>query len=77
MYLTDTDPRPQGWAAAERGVGSVRSALKAIEYKTGKVRWSRPLAMTADRAAPADRWGCSAPPAAAVRQRRRRQLRRL
>ena len=47
MYLTDTDPRPQGWAAAERGVGRVRSALKAIEYKTGKVRWSRPQAMTA------------------------------
>jgi alcohol dehydrogenase (cytochrome c) len=47
MYLTDTDPRPQGWAAAERGLGNVGSELKAIDYKTGKVRWSRPLAMTA------------------------------
>jgi acido-empty-quinoprotein group A len=47
MYLTDTDPRPQGWAAAERTVGAVGSELKAIDYKTGKVRWSRPLAMTA------------------------------
>ena len=48
MYLTDTDPRPQGWAAAERNVGSVGSELKAIDYKTGKVRWSRPQAMTAN-----------------------------
>jgi alcohol dehydrogenase (cytochrome c) len=47
MYLTDTDPRPQGWAAAERNLGNVGSALKAIDYKTGKVQWSRPLAMTA------------------------------
>jgi outer membrane protein assembly factor BamB len=47
MYLTDTDPRPQGWAAAERGVGRVAADLKAIDYKTGKVRWSRPLATTA------------------------------
>jgi len=46
MYLTDTDPRPQGWAAAERGFGAIGSALKAIDYKTGKVRWSRPLART-------------------------------
>ena len=47
MYLTDTDERPQGWAAAERRVGNMGSALKAIEYKTGKVKWSRPLALTA------------------------------
>src|SRR4029450_12071640 len=47
MYLTDTDPRPQGWAAAERGVGRVAADLKAIDYKTGKIRWSRPLSMTA------------------------------
>jgi acido-empty-quinoprotein group A len=45
MYLTDTDERPQGWAAAERNVGNLGSALKAIDYKTGKVRWSHPLAM--------------------------------
>jgi len=45
MYLTDIDERPQGWAAAERNVATVGNALKAIEYKTGKVRWSRPLAM--------------------------------
>jgi acido-empty-quinoprotein group A len=46
FYLTDTDPRPQGWGAAERGVGNLGNALKAIDYKTGKVRWSRPLATT-------------------------------
>jgi len=45
MYLTDTDGRPQGWAAAERNVGNVGNALKAVDYKTGKVRWSRPFAM--------------------------------
>jgi alcohol dehydrogenase (cytochrome c) len=45
MYLTDTDGRPQGWAAAERNVGNVGNALKAIDYKTGKVKWSRPFAM--------------------------------
>ena len=45
MYLTDTDGRPQGWAAAERNVGTIGNALKAIDYKTGRVKWSRPLAM--------------------------------
>jgi acido-empty-quinoprotein group A len=45
IYLTDTDERPQGWAAAERFVGNLGSALKAIDYKTGKIRWSHPLAM--------------------------------
>jgi alcohol dehydrogenase (cytochrome c) len=45
MYLTDTDGRPQGWAAAERGVGIVGASLKAVDYKTGQVKWSRPLAM--------------------------------
>ena len=48
LYLTDTDKRPQGWAAAERNMGNVGSALKAIDYQTGKVRWSHPLAMTAN-----------------------------
>ena len=45
MYLTDTDGRPQGWAAAERSVGNVGNALKAVDYKTGQVKWSRPFAM--------------------------------
>jgi len=45
MYLTDTDGRPQGWAAAERNVGVIGNALKAVDYKTGQVKWSRPLSM--------------------------------
>jgi acido-empty-quinoprotein group A len=47
FYLTDTDPRPQGWAAAERNVGNLGAELKAIDYKTGKIIWSRPLATSA------------------------------
>jgi alcohol dehydrogenase (cytochrome c) len=47
LYLTDTDDRPQGWAAAERGIGNLGRSLKAIDYKTGKVKWSRTLAMGA------------------------------
>jgi acido-empty-quinoprotein group A len=47
FYLTDTDPRPQGWGAAERQVGNLGGELKAIDYKTGKIVWSRPLAVSA------------------------------
>jgi alcohol dehydrogenase (cytochrome c) len=47
FYLTDTDPRPQGWAAAERHLGNLGAELKAIDYKTGKIVWSRPQAMSA------------------------------
>jgi alcohol dehydrogenase (cytochrome c) len=47
FYLTDTDPRPQGWAAAERNVDNLGGELKAIDYKTGKIAWSRPLAISA------------------------------
>ena len=35
----------QGWAAAERNIANVGSLLEAIDYKTGRVRWSRPLAI--------------------------------
>ncbi|HMD36383.1 MAG TPA: acido-empty-quinoprotein group A [Vicinamibacterales bacterium] len=45
LYLTDTDAHPQGWAAAERNIANVGSLLEAIDYKTGRVRWSRPLAI--------------------------------
>ena len=37
-YLTDTDEKPQGYGGRDAGVWS-RSTLKAIDYKTGKVRW--------------------------------------
>src|SRR5438046_2989663 len=42
FYLTDTDPHPQGYGAAERGVGSVGSFLRAIDYKTGNIVWKHP-----------------------------------
>jgi alcohol dehydrogenase (cytochrome c) len=47
FYLTDTDPRPQGWAAAERHLGNFGAELKAIDYKTGKIVWSHPQAINA------------------------------
>ena len=39
FYLTDTDPHPQGYGAAERNVGQWGSYLRAIDYKTGNVVW--------------------------------------
>ena len=77
MYLTDTDGRPQGWAAAERNVGNVGNALKAIDYKTGKVKWSRPLRDGPGRDAGRRDGAAQHRRRPAVRQRRRRQLRRL
>lgn len=41
FYLTDTDPHPQGWGAAERGVGNVGNYLRAIDVKTGNIVWKR------------------------------------
>jgi alcohol dehydrogenase (cytochrome c) len=38
-YLTDTDDRPEGYGGRDSGVWS-QSSLKAIDYQTGKVRWS-------------------------------------
>ncbi len=39
FYLTDTDPHPEGWGAAERDAGSFGGDLEAIDYKTGKIVW--------------------------------------
>ena len=39
FYLTDTDDRPEGYRGRDSGVWS-QSSLKAIDYSTGKVRWS-------------------------------------
>jgi acido-empty-quinoprotein group A len=38
-YLTDTDPRPEGWGGVDRPVGGDGGALLAIDYKTGKTVW--------------------------------------
>jgi acido-empty-quinoprotein group A len=47
FYLTDTDPRPQGYGAAERGAGQAGSSLRAIDYKTGNVVWKHPTRLGA------------------------------
>ena len=46
QYLTDTDERPEGYGGGAVGVGGAggrESYIKAIDYKTGKVRWRHPL----------------------------------
>ena len=39
FYLTDTDPHPEGYGAAERAVATLGSSLRAIDYKNGKTVW--------------------------------------
>lgn len=39
FYLTDTDPHPEGWGAAERDAGHLGGDLEAIDIKTGKIAW--------------------------------------
>jgi acido-empty-quinoprotein group A len=39
FYLTDTDPHPAGFAAVQRRVGGAKGALRALDYRTGKVVW--------------------------------------
>ncbi len=41
FYIYDPDDNPQGWAGGDRGGWSTGMTL-AIDYKTGKVRWSHP-----------------------------------
>jgi alcohol dehydrogenase (cytochrome c) len=38
-YIYDDDDKPEGWAGNDRG-GWSQSALRAIDYKTGKVKWN-------------------------------------
>jgi alcohol dehydrogenase (cytochrome c) len=40
FYLTDTDPHPEGYGAAERAAGGFGGTVRAIDYKTGKTVWS-------------------------------------
>jgi alcohol dehydrogenase (cytochrome c) len=40
FYLTDTDERPEGYAAAERSAGGFGGTVRAIDYRTGKTVWS-------------------------------------
>jgi acido-empty-quinoprotein group A len=38
-YIFDDNPKPEGWAGNDRG-GWTQAVLRALDYKTGKVRWS-------------------------------------
>jgi acido-empty-quinoprotein group A len=38
-YVFDDNTKPEGWAGNDRG-GWSQSALRALDYKTGKVKWS-------------------------------------
>ena len=39
LYASEDDEKPQGWGGNDRG-GWGEAMLQAIDYKTGKVRWS-------------------------------------
>lgn len=39
FYLTDTDPHPEGWGAAEKNSGGFGNTLRALDYQTGKTVW--------------------------------------
>jgi alcohol dehydrogenase (cytochrome c) len=39
-YLFDLDDQPQGWGGTDRGGATLGSMVQAIDYKTGKIRWS-------------------------------------
>jgi len=38
-YIFDDDEKPEGWGGNDRG-GFAEGMMQAIDYKTGKVRWS-------------------------------------
>jgi len=40
-YIYDPSDNPQGWGGTDRG-GYTEQMLQAIDYKTGKIRWSHP-----------------------------------
>jgi alcohol dehydrogenase (cytochrome c) len=39
--LYDTSDNPLGWGGTDRG-GYAESMLQAVDYQTGKIRWSHP-----------------------------------
>lgn len=41
FYIYDPDTNPQGWGGTDRG-GYSESMLQAVDYRTGKVKWSHP-----------------------------------
>ena len=45
IYLSDASPRPEGWGGIGSGQAPIgnEGSIKAIDYQTGKVRWTHPL----------------------------------
>ncbi len=41
-YLTDTTNRPQGYGATERRLATAGNYLRALDYKTGELKWKVP-----------------------------------
>ena len=41
-YIYDASENPMGWGGTDRGGYAEQPQLKAIDYKTGKIRWSIP-----------------------------------
>jgi acido-empty-quinoprotein group A len=39
FYLTDTDPHPEGYGAAEKNSGGLGNTLRALDYTSGKTVW--------------------------------------
>ena len=38
-YIYDEDEKPEGWGGSDQG-GWGEAMLQAIDYKTGKIKWS-------------------------------------
>lgn len=43
FYKLDTDAQAEGYGGAEHQVGGLGSELRALDYKTGKTVWKRPM----------------------------------
>jgi alcohol dehydrogenase (cytochrome c) len=41
-YIYDPSPNPMGWGGTDRGGYAEQGTLKAIDYKTGEIKWSIP-----------------------------------
>jgi alcohol dehydrogenase (cytochrome c) len=41
-YIYDPSDNPMGWGGTDRGGYAEQPQLKAIDYKSGKIRWSVP-----------------------------------
>jgi glucose dehydrogenase len=43
FYKLDTDAQAEGYGGSEHQVGGLGTDLRAIDYKTGKIAWKRPM----------------------------------